>query len=151
MASNGKMRGRSRPSRSTYPKRRPDLHHWNRRRFVYRLLKRPKAEGCGDVPRQKRWPLGHAIKTKIHDVSWISFRVALSRFELLTSCLSSRRSKPAELKDRFGTANIAQKEMRLFVEAVTNGTEVPVGLKDGNRYCRNVGALRRCKNPAIIQ
>lgn len=39
--------------------------------------------------------------------------VALSRFELLTSCLSSRRSKPAELKDLFsrpfgfGTANIA--------------------------------------------
>ena len=24
-----------------------------------------------------------------------------------------------------------QKEMRLFVDAVTNGTEVPVGLKDG--------------------
>ncbi len=44
--------------------------------------------------------------------------VALSRFELLTSCLSSRRSKPAELKDLFGfgTANIANflKKNRIF-------------------------------------
>ena len=28
------------------------------------------------------------------------FFVILSRFELLTSCLSSKRSKPTELKDR---------------------------------------------------
>ena len=41
-----------------------------------------------------------AHKKRTHDVA--SFFVRLSRFELLTSCLSSKRSKPTELKPRMG-------------------------------------------------
>ena len=43
--------------------------------------------------------IGPHKKTPVFQVFFFFFDVALSRFELLTSCLSSRRSKPAELKD----------------------------------------------------
>ena len=39
--------------------------------------------------------------------------VILSRFELLTSCLSSKRSKPTELKDQY---RFAPKAMQSYIK-----------------------------------